>query len=84
MTNLMDAFYTCVSKTIVDEILNEDGEYCIRTSRQDAEIKRLNAIFDESIASRVDDLLAEQLAIGELRECAYFRAGFQMALELTR
>lgn len=84
MSNLMDEFYNCVSKAIMEEILNEDGEYCIRTSRQDAEVKRLNAILDESAASRVDDLLAEQLAIGELRESAYFRAGFRLAIELTR
>lgn len=84
MTNCMDTFYTCVRKTIVEDILSEDGEYCVRTCRQDAEIKRLNATLDESVISRVDDLLVEQLAIGELRESAYFRAGFRLALELTR
>ena len=84
MTGLMDALYTCVGKTIIEDILSEDGEYCIRTTRQDNEIKRLNATLDESIASRIDDLLVEQLAISELRECAYFRAGFRFALELSR
>ncbi|MCM1234847.1 MAG: hypothetical protein NC489_32495 [Ruminococcus flavefaciens] len=84
MTDLMDTFYYCVSKAIVEEMLNEDGEYCLRTSRQDAEIKRLNALLDEGAALRVDDLLVEQLAIGELRESAHFRAGFRLAMELTR
>ena len=84
MTERMDSFYACVSKAFVENILSEDGEYLIRVSRQNDEIKRLSAALDESIASRVDDLLVEQLAIGELRECAYFRAGFQMALELAR
>ena len=83
-TNLMDTFYNCVSKAIVEEMLNEDGEYCLRTSRQDAEIKRLNTALDESITSRVDELLVEQLAIGELRESAHFRAGFRLAIELTQ
>ncbi len=40
--------------------------------------------FNQDTASLVDNLLAEQLAIGELRECACFRAGFRLALELAR
>lgn len=84
MTDQLEAFYACVDKTIVEDILSEDGEYLVRTSRQNDEIRQLTASLDEGIASRVDDLLAGQLAIGELRECAYFRAGFRMALELTR
>lgn len=80
----MDDFYTCVSKVIEKSILSEDGEYCVRTSRQEEAVKRLVAALDKSIAASVDDLLCEQLAIGELRECAYFRAGFRLALELSR
>ena len=84
MTERMDTFYARVSDTLVRDILNGDGEYLIRVSRQDEEVKRLTASLDECIASRVDDLLVEQLAIGELRELAYFRTGFQIALELAR
>lgn len=84
MTELMDTFYSCVSKTIVQELLNEDGEYLVRTSRQDAEVKRLFGVLDRETVPLVDNLLTEQLAIGELREGAYFRAGFRLALELTR
>ena len=84
MTELMDSIYIQIEKTLVEDILNEDGEYLVRTSRQKEEVKRLSAVLDESTALRVDELLTEQLAIGELRECACFRAGFRMALELTR
>lgn len=84
MNNLMDAFYTSVGKTLVDDILLEDGEYLIRTSRQEAEVKRLLGALDRDTALLVDNLVTEQLAIGELREGAYFRAGFRLALELTR
>ncbi|MDE6260206.1 MAG: hypothetical protein K2M42_04995 [Oscillospiraceae bacterium] len=84
MTSIMEDFYNCLSKTVVEDILNEDGEYSLRTSHQDDAVKRLTATLDDNIASRIDDLLCEQLAIGELRECAYFRAGFRLALELTR
>ena len=84
MTKLMDTFYSCVSKAIVEELLAEDGEYLVRTSRQDDEVKRLLGSFNHDTASLIDNLLTEQLAIGELREAAYFRAGFRLALELTR
>lgn len=84
MNNLMDAFYTSVGKTLVADMLEDDGEYLVRISRQDDAVKRLTADLGENAASRVDDLLVEQMAIGELREGAYFRAGFRLALELTR
>ena len=84
MTELMDTFCRCVSKTIVEELLAEDGEYLVRTTRQDDEVKRLLGSFNHDTASLIDNLLVEQLAIGELRESAYFRAGFRLALELTR
>ncbi len=84
MTALVDTFYRCVSKAIVEELLAEDGEYLVRTSRQDDEVKRLLGTFNHDTASLIDNLLVEQLAIGELRESAYFRAGFRLALELTR
>ena len=84
MTELMDTFYNCVGKAIVDELLNENGEYLIRASRQDDEVKRLLGAFNQDTASLIDNLLTEQLAIGELREAAYFRAGFRLAMELVR
>ena len=84
MTEQMDAFYACVDNTLVRDILNEDGEYLVRTSRQDDEVKRLLGAFNQDTASLIDTLLAEQLAIAELREAAYFRAGFRLALELVR
>ena len=84
MTGRMDTFYSCVDKAIVEDILSEDGEYLVRAGRQNEEVKRLMASLDQSLASRVDDLLGGQIAIGELRECACFRAGFRLALELMR
>ena len=84
MTDLMETFYSCVNKILVEDILSRDGEYLSRRRYMDGEVERLFAALDKGTVSRVDGLLAEQLAIGELRECACFRAGFRMALELTR
>lgn len=84
MTEFMDIFYNCVSKILTADILEKDGEYLSRKRYMDEEIKRLYASLGEKTAQRVDDLLTEQIAIGELRECACFRAGFRTALELTR
>lgn len=84
MTDLMDTIYRCASKVFTPELLNEDGEYFSRTQCQELEIKQLYADCDKDTAARVDNVLANQLAIGQLREAASFRAGFRMALELTR
>lgn len=84
MNDTMDRFFNCVNKTLVEDILNGDGEYLVRTSRQDDEVERLIAALGKDMALRVDDLLSEQRAIGELREWACFQAGFRIALELTR
>lgn len=84
MTNLMETFYTSASKILVEEILNSDGEYLSRIRYIDNELTHLCAAVDEKTASRIDELLVEQGAIGELRSYASFRAGFRMALELTR
>lgn len=84
MSDLMDTFYSCANKILVEDILSRDGEYLSRRRYMDGEVERLWTALDEDTASQVDDLLTEQLALGELRECACFRAGFRMALELTR
>ena len=84
MTERMDTFYACINNTLIRDILEEDGEYLVRIGHQDEAVKHLMASLDQSLASRVDDLLGGQIAIGELRECACFRAGFRLALELTR
>lgn len=84
VTDLMDTFYNCVSKTLVADILEKDGEYLSRTRYMEEEMKRVITTMDKDIAHIVDNLVTEQLAIGELRECACFLAGFRMGLELTR
>lgn len=84
MFDLFETFYGSASKILVEGILEKDGEYHYRTRYIEDELKRLNETLDKNIASRIDDLLCEQVAIGEIREYASFRAGFRMALELTR
>lgn len=84
MTELMDTFYNCVSKVVAQEFLDGDGEYLVRASHQDGEVQRLLGALNQDTASIIDNLLTEQLAIGALRERAYFRAGFRVAVELAR
>lgn len=84
MTNLMDTIYGSACEALVKDILNGDGEYLSRVRYLENERTRLTAILDKDTAMSVNDLLDEEGAISELRECAYFRAGFRMALELTR
>lgn len=84
MTERMDEFYSSIDKTLVEEILRGDDEYLVRTSRQDDEVQRLIGALNQDTLLLVDRLLSEQCAIGELRERAYFQAGFRVALELVR
>ena len=66
------------------DILNEDGEYFSRMRYLENEQKRVTDALDQDAAMCVDDLLDEKAVIGQLRECACFRAGFWLALELVR
>lgn len=84
MTDLMEMMYGCASKVFTPELLNEDGEYSSRTQYIELEIKQLFADLDRDTMTRVDNVLTNQEAIGQIREAASFRAGFRMALELTR
>lgn len=84
MTSLMDTIYGSTCETLVTGILNEDGEYLSRIRYFENERTRLTALLDNDTAMSVNDLLDEKEAVSELREYAYFRAGFRMALELTR
>lgn len=80
----METIYSCASKVFTPELLNEDGEYLSRTQCLELEIERLYADCGKDIAARVDDVLTGQIAVSQMREAASFRAGFRMALELTR
>lgn len=84
MTDLMETIYNCASKVFTPERLNEDGEYSSRTQYIELEIKQLFADLDNDTMTRVDNILTNQEVISQLREAASFRAGFRMALELTR
>lgn len=84
MTSLMDTIYGSACEALVTALLNEDGEYLCRVRYLENERTRLTAALDKDTAMSVNDLLDEQGAVGELRECACFRAGFRMALELAR
>ena len=84
MTDLMDTLYHSARDILVTDILNEDGEYGTRVYYLENERKRLNATVDKDTARQINNLLDEKALISALREYACFRAGFRMALELTR
>lgn len=83
MSDLIAAIYGCARDVLVSDILSEDGEYFSRVRYLESERKRLVSELDESMAMKVNDLLDEKAAITELCECACFRAGLRIALELT-
>ena len=84
MTESMETICGRTCDALVEEILSVDGEYVNRLRYLEGERARLCAELDVDTAMRINDLLDERAMIGEVRENACFRAGFQLAVALGR
>lgn len=84
MTALMEILYSHAQDHEVEALLARDDEYkeCAHcTRKQEA---RLRASLDETSEGILNEFLDEQRLLQFKEEEAHFRAGFQIALELTR
>lgn len=84
MTELMDILYSYVQDHEVEALLARDDEYkeCARcTQKQEM---RLRASLDQTSEDILNEFLDEQKLLQFKEEEAHFRAGFLVALELTR
>ncbi|MBD5085359.1 MAG: hypothetical protein HDT33_09995 [Clostridiales bacterium] len=84
MTALMEILYSYAQDHEVEALLALDDEYeeCVRcTRKQEA---RLRAALDKTSENILNEFLDEQKLLQYKEEGAHFRAGFRMALELTR
>ena len=84
MTALMEILYCYAQDHEVEALLALDDEYkeCARcTRKQEA---RLRASLDKESEGILNEFLDEQKLLQFKEEEAHFRAGFRMALELTR
>ena len=84
MTALMEILYCYAQDHEVEALLALDDEYkeCARcTRKQEA---HLRASLDKASEDVLNEFLDEQKILQYKEEGAYFRAGFQIALALTR
>ena len=84
MTALMEILFSYAQDHEIEALLAQDDEYkesarC--TQKQEA---RLRASLDAASEGILNEFLDEQKLLQFKEEEAHFRAGFRMALELTR
>lgn len=84
MTDLMDILYSYARDYMVRGLLDREPEYgeaCRCAAKQE---EKLWALVGEEDRERVKDLLGERELKAFYEGEALFRAGFRLALELTR
>ena len=84
MSNLMDVLHAYAQDHEIEVMLRQDDSYmesvrCIRKQET-----RLRALLDEASEGVLNEFLDEQKLLQFKEEEAHFRAGFRMAVELTR
>ena len=84
MTDLIDILYSYAQDHEVEALLAQDDEYkeCVRCTRKQE--TRLRVSLGKELVGMLDDFLDEQKLLQFKEEEAHFRAGFWVALELTR
>lgn len=84
MTDLMDILYSFAQDHEMKALLVKDDEYQESVRCTQGQEGRLRAVLDETAAHILNDFLEEQKLLQFVQEEVCFRAGFRMALELTR
>lgn len=84
MTELMEILYSYAQDHEVEALLARDDEYkeSVRCTRKQE--TRLRASLDKGSEDILNEFLGEQKLLQFKEEEAHFRAGFRMALALTR
>ena len=81
---ITDILHSYARKHEVEAILIQNDEYQQSEKCARSQEAKLRALLDETAASVFNDFLEELRLLQFKEEEAHFRAGFRMALELTR
>ena len=81
---LFDILHSFAREHEVEAILIQNDEYRQSEKCARSQEAKLRALLDETAASVFNDFLEELRLLQFKEEEAHFRAGFRMALELTR
>lgn len=84
MTEAMQALFLYAQEHMVCSLLSQEHEYTNVHLCVEKQEKAFRALLDEKAQNRFDDLLDEQNLLSFFYGRALFRAGFQIAMELSR
>lgn len=84
MTNAMEVLFAYAQERMEKPLLLSEHEYSNARLCAEKQEERLRAMLGGEAAQLLDDLLQEQALLLFFCKQAAFRAGFQIALELSR
>lgn len=83
MTDAMDALFLYAQEHRIRPLLNMEPEFIHVVSCLERQDKSFRTLLDEATKERFDKFLDEQALLDLFNERVAFRAGFQIAMELT-
>lgn len=83
MTNAMDTLFLYAQEHRIRPLLDEEPEFYRVVTCLERQDKSFRALLDEDTETRFEKFLSEQALLDLFNERAAFRAGFQIAIELS-
>ena len=83
MTDAMDTLFLYAQEHRIRPLLDEEPEFYNVVTCMERQDKSFRALLDEETETRFDKFLSEQALLDLFSERAAFRAGFQIAMELS-
>lgn len=83
MTNAMQALFLYAQEHLIRSLLDAEPEFNSVVSCVERQDNSFRALLDQTAEERFDKFLAEEALLALLNERAAFRAGFQIAMELS-
>ena len=84
MTDIMEVLFQYADEQMLCSLLNQESEYANTRLCVEKQEKAFLALLDETTQKRYDTLRDEQNLLSTFYERALFRAGFRLAMELSR
>ncbi|MBD5134060.1 MAG: hypothetical protein HDT38_06280 [Clostridiales bacterium] len=84
MTNAMEVLFSYAQEWLEKPLLLLEPEYENALRHADSQEQRLRAALNDGEAQLLDSLIDERNTLFFFHQQAMFRAGFQLALELSR
>lgn len=84
MTEVMQALFLYAQEHLIRSLLDTEPEFHNVVSCLERQDNSFRSLLDQATEERFDKFLAEDALLDLLNERAAFRAGFQIAMELSR